>query len=126
MGCGNAKPLPEEIPEIDITGLDKFAKFEHTLPFYRTRIDVFEGRVKRFVNGKNSVTLQQLRYAFKEDKKWDDLNQDDSLLKQIITSDFFQDETNQDEINIHALILWGLLLCAGDSHLKARVFYDVL
>lgn len=29
-------------------------------------------------------------------------------------------------MNIHSLILWGLILCAGDAKLKARVFYDVL
>ena len=59
MGCGNSKSqsLTEEIPEIDASGLDKFSKFEHSFPFYRTRIDIFEGRVKRFVTGKNSVTL---------------------------------------------------------------------
>jgi hypothetical protein len=43
-----------------------------------------------------------------------------------LKSDFFYDEVTQDEINIHALILWGLLLCPGDNKLKARVFYDVL
>ena len=46
-----------EIPAIDITNLDKYNKFEHTLPFYRTKIDVFEGRVKRFVSGKSSVSM---------------------------------------------------------------------
>lgn len=78
MGCspskaGAATAPVEEIPEIDISGLDRFGKFEASFPFYRTRIDIFEGKVKRFVNGKNSVTLPQLRYAFKDDKKWADL-----------------------------------------------------
>lgn len=27
---------------------------------------------------------------------------------------------------MHALLLWGLLLCPGDNKLKARVFYDIL
>lgn len=128
MGCGNSKSsaIVEEIPEIDINGLDRFSKFEHSFPFYRTRIDIFEGRVKRFVNGKNSVTLQQLRYAFKDDKKWEDIKDEDSLLCQILSSEYFEDEKNQGEINIHSLILWGLMLCAGDDKLKARVFYDVL
>jgi hypothetical protein len=53
--------------------MDNFTKFEHSFPFYRTRIDIFEGRVKRFVTGKNSVTLAQLRYAFKDDSKWEEL-----------------------------------------------------
>jgi hypothetical protein len=59
MGCGNSRgpAIAEEIPAIDISGLDRFSKYEHSFPFYRTRIDIFEGRVKRFVNGKSSVTL---------------------------------------------------------------------
>ena len=113
-------PLP------DFSKLDSHQRFEHQFPLYRTRIDIFEGRVKRYVSGKNSVTLQQLRYAFKDDKKWDDLNNDDSLLVQVLKSEFFEDETYKGELNIYALILWGLLLCPGDNHMKARVLYDVL
>lgn len=130
MGCGGSKSAAaayhEEIPAIDLTKLDRFARFEHTFPLYRMRIDVFEGKVKRFVVNKNSVSLSQLRYAFKDDRNWEDLQNDNSLLVKIITSDYFKDEKNTDEINIHSLILWGLLLCAGDNKLKARVFYDVL
>jgi hypothetical protein len=44
----------------------------------------------------------------------------------LITSEAFQDEDNAGEINIHTLILWGLLNCDGDKRMKARVFYDVL
>jgi hypothetical protein len=76
MGCGGSKnsAVAEDIPEIlDLTSMDNFTKFEHSFPFYRTRIDIFEGRVKRFVTGKNSVTLAQLRYAFKDDSKWEEL-----------------------------------------------------
>jgi hypothetical protein len=43
-----------------------------------------------------------------------------------LASDHFEDEKNAGEINIQTLILWGLILCAGDPKLKARVFYDVL
>jgi len=130
MGCGGSKSSAaayvEEIPAIDLTKLDRFSRFEHSFPFYRMRIDVFEGKVKRFVINKNSVTLSQLRYAFKDDKNWQDLQTDDSLLVKIITSKYFKDQKNEDELNIHALIEWGLLLCAGDNKLKARVFYDIL
>ncbi len=63
-------PPPSEIPEIDASKLDNYQRFEYQFPFYRTRIDIFEGRVKRFVFGKTSVSLAQLRYAFKDDKKW--------------------------------------------------------
>ena len=85
MGCGKSRGhLPEEIPEMDMTNMDKYEKFEHSFPFYRTRIDIFEGRVKRFVNGKSTVSLAQLRYAFKDDKKWTDLLDDHSLLVTIL------------------------------------------
>ena len=74
MGCGDSRlPKPENIPAIDTSGLEKFSKFEHAFPFYRIRIDILEGRVKRFVNGKNSVTLEQLRFAFKDDPKFEDI-----------------------------------------------------
>jgi hypothetical protein len=129
MGCGNSKAGPgatEEIPVADFSKLDRFQRFEHHFPLYRIRIDVFEGKVKRFVTGKNSVTLAQLRYAFKDDKNWEELKNDDSLLVQVLKSEFFEDEKNPGEINIHSLILWGILLCPGTNQLKARVFYDVL
>ena len=48
------------------------------------------------------------------------------MLCQILLSDYFQDEKAANEINIHTLILLGLILCPGDNKLKARVFYDVL
>jgi hypothetical protein len=129
MGCGKSRSAPayvEEIPVQDLEKLDRFSRFEHNFPFYRIRIDIFEGKVKRFVVGKTSVSLNQLRYAFKDDKNWSDLNDDDSLLVKILKSDYFRDPKNKDEINIHALILWGLILCPGDNELKSRVFYDVL
>eukprot|EP00347_Sterkiella_histriomuscorum_P004742 403359281 len=127
MGCSESTDSGNiDIPEIDMSKLDRYAKFEHSFPFYRTRIDVFEGRVKRFVNGKTSVSLAQLQYAFKDDKKWSDLYDEHSNLVQILKSEYFRDENLHNEINLQALILWGLLLCNGDAALKARVFYDVL
>jgi hypothetical protein len=134
MGCGGSKSSSTglgnqsnvEIPAIDIAGLEKYSKFEHSFPFYRTRIEVFEGRVKRFVSGKSSVSLPQLKYAFKDDSKWKDLQNDDSLLVTILKSDFFEDEKNKGEINVQSLLLWGMILCAGDNNMKSRVFYDIL
>ena len=58
MGCGQSSNILEEYPEMDITSIDdKYTRFEHQFPFYRTRIDIFEGRVKRFVNGRTSVSF---------------------------------------------------------------------
>ena len=72
------------------------------------------------------MTMNQLRYAFKDDAKWVDLQSNDSLLYNIITSDFFEDEKNKGEMNIQALLLWGVLLCNGDDKTRSRVFYDIL
>ena len=58
MGCGESTQIKEEVPEIlDLSNFDNIQKFEHSLPFYRTRIDIFEGKIKRFVNAKTSVSL---------------------------------------------------------------------
>ena len=61
MGCGDSKQVSaanvQEIPAIDLTKLDRFSRFEHSFPFYRMRVDIFEGKVKRFVNERSSVTL---------------------------------------------------------------------
>ena len=119
-------PPPSEIPEIDLSKLDNYSKFEFQFPFYRTRVDIFEGRVKRFVFGKKSVSFAQLRFAFKDDKKWADLLDENSLLVEILKSEFFEDEDTPGELSLQSLLLWGVLLCAGDLHLKARVFYDIL
>ena len=56
MGCGKSKQAPTaspDIPSVDIATLDRFSKVEHKIaPLYRLRVDIFEGRVKRFVSGK--------------------------------------------------------------------------
>jgi len=46
--------------------LNQVERFEFTFPFYRLRIDHYEGRVKRFVNtcDNDTVTIKQLRYSF--------------------------------------------------------------
>jgi hypothetical protein len=76
MGCTQALPRTppvKDIPVANTAGMDSYTKFEYSFPLYRTRIDVFEGRLKRFVISKESVSFAQLRYAFKDDKNWSDL-----------------------------------------------------
>ena len=103
--------------------MDKYQKFEHTLPFYRIHIDDFEGRVKRFVQNKQTVSLRQLCFAFKDLSSWEDLQNDDSTLVKILKSSHFEENG---EIDISKLLLWGILLCAGDIQEKTRAFYDIL
>jgi hypothetical protein len=44
----------------------------------------------------------------------------------VLKSPFLEHDKNKDEIDIASLMLWGLILCAGDAKLKTRVFYDIL
>lgn len=66
MGCSNGRtggglqaPQNEDLNNyIDPNNMERFAKFEYTFPLYRMRISDFEGKVKRFVSGKNSVSIR--------------------------------------------------------------------
>ena len=63
----------ESVPWVSQSILMNFNKtqaFEHTMPFHTLRIDIFEGNVKRFLQGRTYVTLKQLRYAFKYRPTW--------------------------------------------------------
>ena len=126
MGCGGSKDRPDIAPITDLTKYDKWAKFELSLPFYRMYADDFEGRVKRYVNGKETVSLRQLQESFKGDSRWEDLENEESLLVQCLRSEYLRDDDNKEEINLNALLLLGILLCAGDPKLKVRIFYDIL
>ena len=108
---------------VDTKAMDEHARFEHSFPLYRMHIKDFEGKVKRFVDGKEYVSLAQLRFAFKDNKGWGDLQEDSSLLCQILNSEFFEESGN---ISVHKLVLWGMLHCQGTKEEKMRVFYDVL
>ena len=79
MGCNQTRSRPLEprnedlTVTVDMNGMDEHARFEHSFPFYKMHIDDFEGKVKRFVNAKETVSLQQLRFAFKNNKGWESL-----------------------------------------------------
>ena len=62
--------------------LNEIEQFEFQFPFYRMRIDQYEGRVKRFVNteDENAVTMRQLRYSFMEDDPWKPLKDETSIV----------------------------------------------
>ena len=74
--------------------MDEHAKFEHSFPLYKMHVKDFEGKVKRFVDGKEYVSLAQLRFAFKDNKGWEQLQEDSSLFCQLLTSEFFEENGN--------------------------------
>ena len=106
--------------------MDKVSRFEHALPFSKTKIEILEQKVKAKSPEKGSLSLAELREALGEEKQWGDITKDDSLICQVLKTDFFKDEENQEEISKSTFLLWGLLLCGGDAKVKSRVFYDIL
>ena len=65
---------------LDLSGLDAPTKFEYLLPFSKTKIEVFEQKVKSVSGESKIITLEQLRKAFADDKNWSDtLLKDDGL-----------------------------------------------
>ena len=133
--------------------MGKTQRFEHSMPFHTLRVDIYEGNVKRFVNRNNFVTMRQLRFAFKHrpffqkhlpfirlsEGQPDDENPGGSTLTRLITDDLLlyqmssreaREETEltfgQVKIDIYKLITLGVLLCWGETRLKARVIYNVI
>jgi hypothetical protein len=43
--------------EVNLNTMDQHTRFEHSFPFYRMNVVDFEGKVKRYVMGKSSVSL---------------------------------------------------------------------
>ena len=67
--------------------LNEVEAFENCFPFYRMRIDQYEGRVKRYVtmDDLNTVTMRQLQYSFEEDDSWADITDVTSILFRLIS-----------------------------------------
>lgn len=128
MGCAKSKGAgsDEPLPALDLTGLDGPSKFEAMLPFKRYNVAALEAKFKAAAGEKTSLTLAQLREAFAADKVWADLQNNDSVLVKILSSEYFKDEENDGEISRDALIIYALVLSVGDAKTKARVFYDIL
>ena len=108
--------------------LNQVEAFEFTFPFYRMRIDQFEGRVKRYVNieDNGTVSMRQLVYSFSEDEPWNPRSDETSILCHLMNEPELRDDDQPDKLNVIKLICLGLTLCGGEPDMKARVFYDVL
>ena len=137
MGCQES-----QFREADTSGATTFTRretkvlkrlavveqFEFTFPFYRLRIDKYEGCIKRFVNkdDNGTVTLRQLQYAFQEEDSWSCLNDETSVLFRLFNQPELKDDENPERLSVAKLMCVGLMLCGGTNELKSRVLYDVL
>ena len=84
--------------------------------------------MKRFVDVEDTetVTMRQLRYAFKDDAPWVDLQDEDSILFRVFNHPILKDDEKPEKINVIKVLILGLLLCAGCNEMKTRVMYDIL
>ena len=98
------------------------------MPFHTIRIDEWEGKIKRFVSAQDeaTVSIEQLQYSFKNLAHWEDLGDTGSTLYRAMTHVRLRDEKQPSRLNVHKMMLLGLILCPGSNDLKARVLYDVL
>lgn len=111
----------------DFSGLGAYKQLEAKLPLTTMDIREFEGRIKKLVYGKDTISIRQLQFTFARDvEDFESLTNTDSEFYQIITSPVFQSEETEGELSIQYLLLFGLLYCQGTNDDKAKVFYDVL
>ena len=79
-----------------------------------------------FAEDNNSISFEQLQYAFEPVKGWLDLQNLNSRISRLFNARLLRDSQRKDRLNVHRVILMGLVQCEGSPDLKARVLYDVL
>lgn len=109
------------------------------------RLDQYEGRIKRLIYDKEKtrLSMSQLQYVFNDKQQWSALYDQDSNLARLLREPYYTPEGRSKAdpkpsnitmvdpkgnayMDMHALLITGLLLCPGSIDLKVRVFYDLL
>ena len=123
-----------------------YGAFEAGIPLQLIHYREYEGRIKKLVYGKDTVSIRQLQYVLARDfDDFVDLVDPDSDISKIITSPVFDknatgngeeeeekvDEVDADghfekQIEITRLLLFGLLYCKGTHEEKCERFWDIL
>jgi len=81
----------------DVSALSAYEALEARLPLQILEIREFEGRLKKLVYGKATISLKQMQFCFTRDyEDFDDLNNPDSLTYKIFTSPEFKDDESGD------------------------------
>lgn len=87
----------------------------------------YEGRIKKLIYGKETISIRQLQYVFCRDyEDFDGLTDETSPLYSIMTSDIFKTSPEDEEMNIQYLMLFGILYCKGTNEEKSKALYDIL
>ena len=117
---------------------DPVKKFENSLPFNRINVKDMMTAIDIASEGKDSVSLENLRKALPTEA-WADLDNADSRLVKVLKSDVFKQDIKDDEgndvkmgendLSVEYLKLWSLIHCdAGKKkqNNKAKELYNIL
>ena len=98
------------------------------MPFHLMRVDAYEGRIKRLVfqQDRNALTLDQIKFSFETSPSFRLLQDDKAPLQKVFKHQLMLHPKQTHKISLLRCLLLGLVLCAGNCKLKARVFYDCL
>lgn len=99
--------------------------FENGLAVQRVTIDDFERRIKKFADQElgDLITLELLIEAFKDHAALKQIEQEDSVLRKLLTHPILSDAPGT--ISIPSLMLFGILYCGSNSQAKAQKFFDL-
>ena len=96
----------------NVSGLGIYERLEGKLPLQVIEIREFEGRLKKLVYGKETISVRQLQFAFTRDyEDFEDLNNPESTFFRIMTSHEFKQDESDEEMSIQYLLLLGVLYC---------------
>ena len=122
----------QDLPAMSLIGItDTYQRFELSLPFSRTLIKRFLGKLsdaEKNCGDEGFVTIEALEAQFQTDA-WKGLSEPDSALYKFLTSGAFKDETKGHtavQIDCDFLRCFALLHCGGKLRDKAIAFYGVL
>ncbi|CDW79357.1 UNKNOWN [Stylonychia lemnae] len=103
-----------------------YERLEARIPLQILDIREFEGRLKKLIYGKETISVRQMQYVLSKDyEDFDDLFDEQSTLYKIMTSGTFKNDETETEMNVQYLMLFGLLYCQGSNDEKAQVLYDI-
>ena len=78
-----------------------YERLESSIPLQVMDIREFEGRLKKLIYGKETISVRQLQYIFSKDyEDFDDLFNEESTLFKILTSSTFKNDESESEMNV--------------------------
>lgn len=110
----------------DDSETQKITAMENSFPLISVAIDEFEQRLQDFYfrEKTNKMTIQQVVDTFKDNLFLDDIEDETSITRKMLTHKVLQNTKNI--IYLPYLRLLGILYCSATPLLKAQTFYNVI